>query len=76
MWDVVLDGSYVPMKIVTGSEALEPKLKSEWSETEVKKVQVNFMAINNRHCALNPTEFNRISTCTQLARLQKKFGIS
>ena len=29
MWDVVLDGPYVPMKTRTGSEALEPKLRSE-----------------------------------------------
>ena len=64
MWDVVLDGSYVSMKTRTGSEILEPKLKSEWSETEMKKVQVNFKAINTLHCALNPTKFNRISTCT------------
>ena len=58
MWDVVLDGPYVPMKTRTGSEALEPKLRSEWSETEVKKVQVNFKAINTLHCTLNSTEFN------------------
>ena len=62
MWDVVLDYLYVPMNIKTGSEALEPKFLSEWSETEVKKVQVNFKIINTLHCALNPTEFNRIST--------------
>ena len=62
MWDVVLDGLYVPMKIRTRSEALEPKLRSEWSETEVKKVQVNFKAINTLHCALNLIEFNQIST--------------
>ena len=54
----MLDGPYVPKKIRTGSEALEPKLKNEWSETEVKKVQVNFKAINTLHYALNPAEFN------------------
>ena len=58
MWDVVLDGPYVPMKTSTGVKALVPKLRSEWSESEVKKVQVNFKIINTLHCALNPTEFN------------------
>ena len=58
MWDVVLDGLYIPMKTRTGIEALEPKLRNEWSEIEVKKMQVNFKAINTLHCALNPTEFN------------------
>ena len=63
MWDVVLDGPYVSMKTKAGSDALEPKIRSEWIELEIKKVQVNFKLINTLHCALNPTEFNRISTC-------------
>ena len=54
---------YVAMKKKTRSEESEPKLWSEWTEIEVKKVQVNFKAINTLHCELNPTEFNRISTC-------------
>ena len=57
MWDVGLDGPYVLMKIKTGSEALEPKLRSEWTETEMKKVQVNFKAINALHCAF---KFDRV----------------
>ena len=58
MWDIVLDGPYVPMKIGTGVEASILKLRSERSESEVNKVQVNFKAINTLHCALNLTEFN------------------
>ena len=38
MWDVVLDGPYVPMKMGTRVEASVPKLRSEWSESEVKKM--------------------------------------
>ena len=51
------------MKTKAGSEALEPKVRSEWIELEIKKVQANYKAINTLHCALKPTEFNRISTC-------------
>ena len=76
MWDVVLNGLYVPMKTKTRSKALEPKLWSEWSETEVKKVQVNFKIINILHCALNPTEFNRISTCTTVKEIWDKLKIT
>ena len=54
MWDVVMDGPYVLTKKKMGSEELEPKLRSEWMEAEVKKVQINFKAINTLHCALNP----------------------
>ena len=62
LWDVVLDGPYVLMNTKAGSKALEPKIKNEWIEAEIKKVQVNYKAINTLYCALNPTEFNRIST--------------
>ena len=37
MWDVVLDDPYVSMKIKMGSKALEPKIRSEWTELEIKK---------------------------------------
>ena len=62
MWDVVTNSPYVPTKKKTGNEELEPKLQSEWTKAEVKKVQINFKTINTLHYALNPTEFNRIST--------------
>ena len=76
MWDVVLDGPYVPMKTKAGSEALEPKVRSEWTESEIKKVQVNYKAINTLHCALNPTEFNRISTCKTAKEIWDKLKVT
>ena len=76
MWDVVLDGQYVPMKIATGVEASVPKLRSEWSESEVKRMQVNFKAINTLHCALNPTEFNLISTCKTVKEIWDKLKVT
>ena len=76
VWDIVLDGPYVPMKIGTRVEASVPKLQSEWLESEVKKVQVNFKAINTLHCALNPTEFNRISTCKTAKEIWDKLKVT
>ena len=38
MWDMVLDGPYVPMKTKTGSADFEAKFRSEWSKSEMKKV--------------------------------------
>ena len=63
MWDVVLDGPFVLMKTKGGSEEIDPNPRSERTDAELKKIQTNFKVINNLHCALNPTEFNRISTC-------------
>ena len=59
MWDVIVDGHFVLMRMIRGSEELKPKQRSEWSNGEVKKIQINFKAINTLHCALNPTKFNR-----------------
>ena len=67
-----MDGPNVPMKKKAESEKSELKLQSECMETEVRKVQVNFKAINTLHCALNPTEFDQISTC----KMQRKYGTS
>ena len=55
MWDVVMDDPYVPMKKIRNEES-EPKLRREWTEVKLKKVQVNFKTINTLHCALNPIE--------------------
>ena len=75
MWEVVMDGPYVPTKTKEGSEELEPKLKSEWTDMDMKKVQLNFKAMNTLHCALNPTEFNRISTCKSAKEIWDKLEI-
>ena len=76
MWDVALDDPNVPIKTKMGSEDLKPKLRSKWSESKVKKVQVNFKAINTLHCALNPTEFNRISMCKIAKEIWDKLKVT
>ena len=63
MWDVVVDGLFVPIRKIRGSEELKLKERSEWTNVEVKKIQINFKAINTLYCTLDPIEFNRISTC-------------
>ena len=72
----MLDGPYVPMKTGTRVEASIAKLRNEWLEFEVKKVQVNFKAINTLHCALNPTEFNRISTYKTVKEIWDKLKVT
>ena len=67
-----MDGPYVPTKAKRESEELESKLRREWTDADMKKVQLNFKAMNTLHCALNPTKFNRISTC----KLVRKYGTS
>ena len=40
-----------------------PKLENEWDENNVKLIELNYKAINCLCCALDPNEFDRISSC-------------
>ena len=71
MWDVVLDGLYLPMKTCTRVEASKRMVRI-WSE----KSKSNFKAINTLHCTLNPTEFNRISTCKTVKEIWDKLKVT
>ena len=41
----------------------------------MKKVQLNFKVRNTLHCALNPIEFNRISTCKLAKEIWDKLKV-
>ena len=41
-----------------------PKLEEDWDENDIKQSEINAKAMNLLYCALDPSEFNRISTCT------------
>ena len=75
MWEVVMDGPYVPTMTKEGSKELESKLRSEWTDVDMKKVQLNFKAMNTLHCALNHMEFNRISTCKSTKEIWDKLKV-
>ena len=72
MWDVVMDDPYVPTKTKERNEELKPKLRSEWTDVDMKKVKLNVKAMNTLHCALNITKFNRISSCESAKEIWKK----
>ncbi|WRX24924.1 hypothetical protein QQP08_017411 [Theobroma cacao] len=43
-----------------------PKAKEEWTKAEMRKVHINFNAINTLRYALTPVEFNKISRISQV----------
>ena len=53
-----------------------PKQISEWANAEMKKIEINFKAINTLHCALNPTKFNRILTCKITKKIWDKLRVT
>ncbi|GKU88706.1 hypothetical protein SLEP1_g2935 [Rubroshorea leprosula] len=60
-WIVTMKGPYVPTKVVGESEV--PKEEVEWNDEDLVKIMINNKAINMLQCALNPTEFHRVSGC-------------
>ncbi|GKV42183.1 hypothetical protein SLEP1_g49620 [Rubroshorea leprosula] len=60
-WIVTMKGPYVPMKVVGESEV--PKEEVEWNDKDLVKIMINNKAIYMLQCALNPTEFHRVSGC-------------
>ncbi|GKV27712.1 hypothetical protein SLEP1_g36849 [Rubroshorea leprosula] len=60
-WIVTMKGPYVPMKVVGEREV--PKEEVEWNDEDLGKIMINNKAINMLQCALNPTEFHRVSGC-------------
>ncbi|KAL5545088.1 hypothetical protein UlMin_008872 [Ulmus minor] len=61
LWDVIEKGPYIPMKKY--EESLVEKLKSEWDDTDKKRISINARAMNTLFCALSMEEFNRIRSC-------------
>ena len=59
--DVIEKGPYIPMKKC--EESLVEKLKSEWDDTDKKRISINARAMNTLFCALSMEEFNRIQSC-------------
>ncbi|WRX29159.1 hypothetical protein QQP08_021646 [Theobroma cacao] len=75
MWDVITDGPFMPLTVNVVTNELMPKPRSEWTEAETKKVQVNFKAINRLHCTLTPTKFNKVSSCKTAKQVWEKLRI-
>ena len=48
--------------MVNGIASLKPE--EDWNEQDIKKIELNAKAMNLLYCALDPNEFNRVSTCS------------
>ncbi|GKU99723.1 hypothetical protein SLEP1_g12527 [Rubroshorea leprosula] len=61
VWIVTMKGPYVPMKVVGEREVSKEEV--EWNDEDLGNIMINNKAINMLQCALNPTEFHRVSEC-------------
>ena len=46
-----------------------PKPEDDWDEQDIKKIELNAKAMNLLYCALDPNEFNRVSTCSSTKKI-------
>ena len=67
IWEVVVHGPYVPMRVVKDEEVAKPR--SEWSESEKKKAQYDLVAKNIITLTLTMDEFFRISQCSSAKKM-------
>lgn len=74
LWYIVLEGPFVPTKIVDGIS--HPKEPKEYNEDDKKKLSLNAKAINMLYCALDKNEFNRISTCSSAKEIWHKLEVT
>ena len=66
LWEVICNGPHIPIKPFTDDKGVVttiPKEPNEFHETDKKNMQLNAKAISVLYCALDPSEFNRISAC-------------
>ena len=73
-WDVIENGPTIPTKMTEEGEI--PKLKKEWTPTDVKDIQNNAKAMHTLYCALDVNEFNRISGCETAKEIWDKLEVT
>ncbi|VFQ68815.1 unnamed protein product, partial [Cuscuta campestris] len=73
-WLVIKHGETVPTKIVDG--VLVPKLETEYTSNDKKKMQLNARAINFLYCAVNPDDYRKISRCKTANEMWNKLEVT
>ena len=61
-------------KDAQGNDVL--KTESEYSQSDLESVSKNYRAMNQLCCALNGTEFNRVSSCTTAKEIWVKLVVT
>jgi len=69
-----LKGPHTPTINVNDIEV--PKPEKDWDENDMKLAELSAKAMNLLYCALDPNEFNRISTCNSAKEIRDKLEIT
>ncbi|XP_057999032.1 spindle assembly checkpoint component MAD1-like [Hevea brasiliensis] len=73
-WQRIVKGPEIPLELHV--DGYREKLEDEYNELDWKKVSSNAKALNILHCALDATEYNRISGCTSAKEVSDKLEVT
>ena len=65
LWDIVLDGPFIPMVEEKDGEktSLVPKTRQKYDEADTKKIEKGYKQKTLLVCRIGPDQFNRVSAC-------------
>ena len=65
LWDIILDGPFVPMMEVKDGEKTitVPKHRQKYDESDRNKIEKGYKAKTLLVCGIGPDEFSRVSAC-------------
>ncbi|XP_060210261.1 uncharacterized protein LOC132637139 [Lycium barbarum] len=62
LWDIILDGPFVPTRTNTETEKLEVKPTKEYTETDRKAIEKGLKVKKILICGIEPDEYNCVSS--------------
>ena len=78
-WEIICNGPLIPVKVVNDENGVEitiHKKPSEFNDVDKKRMQLNAKAISILYCALDLSEFNRISACKSAKEIWDKLQVA
>lgn len=77
LWDIILDGPYIPTKEVKDGELITEvvKARKEYNEAYRKKIEKNYKAKKILVCGIGEDKYNRISTCETAKKIWDCFKL-
>ncbi|GAV86693.1 UBN2 domain-containing protein, partial [Cephalotus follicularis] len=61
LWHIIVNGPRMPTRTIEG--VVSPKPENEYNDNDFRMLQLNSKANHVLFCAIDPNEFNRISSC-------------
>ncbi|GAV66695.1 UBN2 domain-containing protein, partial [Cephalotus follicularis] len=75
LWDLIVDGPHVPYIRDENGESI-PKPRNTYNDDDRRRVQLNAKAKHVIICAINSSEFNRVSSCISAKEMWDRLKVT